>query len=198
MRGGSRSWRRPSTPATLLRRPEGKRKKRRRRGTRRDTLVHCGFFFVRLSWTGSGLQANMIEEYVLLCLFALLLLFPFVPVMLVATQAILSLLLRDMTCMVPTVMSFTVPLNGSIIVATATVVTSCSSSAACSGSAAPMCCGGVCVAISCGGGGFTPDGAYDSVWDSVRAAYWNISSIISSTIGRWVCLHTEWLVQQQR
>ena len=30
------------------------------------------------------------------------------------------------------------------------------------------CCGGVCVAMSCGGGSFTPDGAYDSVWDSVK------------------------------
>ena len=27
-----------------------------------------------------------------------------------------------------------------------------------------MCCGGVCVAMSCGG----PDGAYNSIWDSVR------------------------------
>ena len=44
-----------------------------------------------------------------------------------------------------TVMSFTVPLNVCTIVATATVVTSCSSSAGCPGSAAPMCCGGVCV-----------------------------------------------------
>ena len=43
----------------------------------------------------------------------------------------------------PTVMSFTVPLNGCTIVATATVVTSCSSSAVCPDSAAPMCCGGV-------------------------------------------------------
>ena len=65
-------------------------------------------------------------------------------------------------------MSFTVPLNGCTIVATASVVTPCSSSADCPVSAAPMCCGGVCVARSCGGGGFTPDGAYDSVWDSVR------------------------------
>ena len=38
----------------------------------------------------------------------------------------------------------------------------------CLDSAAPMCCGGVCVAMSCGGGGFPPDGAYDSIWDSVR------------------------------
>ena len=68
----------------------------------------------------------------------------------------------------PIVMSFTVPLNGCTIVATATVVTPCSSSADCPVSASPMCCGGACVAMSCGGGGFTPDGAYDSVWDSVR------------------------------
>ena len=38
----------------------------------------------------------------------------------------------------------------------------------CPDSAAPMCCGGVCVAMSCGGGGFPPDGAYDSAWYSVR------------------------------
>ena len=51
---------------------------------------------------------------------------------------------------------------------TAAVVTTCASSADCLGSAAPMCCGGVCVAMSCGGGSFPPDGTYDSVWDSVR------------------------------
>ena len=42
------------------------------------------------------------------------------------------------------------PLKGSTIVATATVVIICASSADCTGSAAPMCCGGVCVAMSCG------------------------------------------------
>ena len=66
-----------------------------------------------------------------------------------------------------TVMSFTVPLVGCIIVATATVVTTCSSSTGFPDSAAPMCCRGVCVAMSCGGGGFTPDGAYDSALDGV-------------------------------
>ena len=65
-------------------------------------------------------------------------------------------------------MSFTVPLDGCTIVATITVVTSYSSSADCPGSAAPLCCGSVCVAVSCGGGFFTPGGAYDSVWDSVK------------------------------
>ena len=41
------------------------------------------------------------------------------------------------------------------------------SSAVCFGSSAPLCCESVCVAMSCGGG-FTPGGAYDSVWDSVK------------------------------
>ena len=31
-----------------------------------------------------------------------------------------------------------------------------------------MCCGGVCIAMSSGGGVFTPGGAYDSVWNSVK------------------------------
>ena len=44
-------------------------------------------------------------------------------------------------------------LFGSTIAATATVV---------------IFCGGVCVAMSCGGGFFTPGAAYDAVWDSVR------------------------------
>ena len=87
-------------------------------------------------------------------------------------------------------MSFTVPLDGCTIVATTTVVASCSSSADCPGSAAPMCCGSVCVAMSCGGGFFTPGGAYDSVWDSVKPMAGNASSIISSTktsLGVYVC-----------
>ena len=67
----------------------------------------------------------------------------------------------------PTVVSYTVPLGGCTIVAIATVVTSCSSSTDCPGSAA-LFCWGVCVAMSCGGGFLTPDGAYDSVWDSVK------------------------------
>ena len=46
-------------------------------------------------------------------------------------------------------------------------MTSCSSSTDCPGSAA-LFCGGVCVAMSCCGGFFNPDGAYDSVWDSVK------------------------------
>ena len=77
------------------------------------------------------------------------------------------------------VVSFTVPSNVWTIAATATVVISCSSSA-------DMCCGSVCVAMSC----FTPDGAYDSVWDSVKPMTGNTSSIISSTkssLGVYVC-----------
>ena len=58
-------------------------------------------------------------------------------------------------------------LYGWTIAATATVVISCSSSA-------DMCCGSVCVAMSCGGG-FTADGTYDSVWDSVKPVTGNSS-----------------------
>ena len=54
-----------------------------------------------------------------------------------------------------------------IPVATAAVVTSCSSSANCPSSAAPMCCGGVCAAMSCGKY-FSPDGACDFAWDSAK------------------------------
>ena len=68
----------------------------------------------------------------------------------------------------PAAISFTVPLTGSTIDATAVVVTSYSSPADGPDSAAPVCCGNVCVAMSCGGGSFTPDAAYDSVWDSVK------------------------------
>ena len=88
------------------------------------------------------------------------------------------------------VVSFTVPLNGCTIAATATVVISCSSSA-------DMCCGSVCVAMSCGGGFFTPGGAYDSVWDSVRPMTGKFSSLFPVPRGRWLCMHVEFLDQQQ-
>ena len=39
-----------------------------------------------------------------------------------------------------------------------------------------------CVELSCGGGFFTPGGAYDSVWVMVKPLTGNISSIISSTM----------------
>ena len=42
----------------------------------------------------------------------------------------------------------------------------------------PMCCGSVCVAMSCGGG-FTPGGAYDSIWDSIMPMTGNFSFISS-------------------
>ena len=86
-----------------------------------------------------------------------------------------------------TVVSFTVPLNGWTIDATATVVISCSLSA-------DMCCGSVCVAMSCGGGFFTPGGAYDSVWDSVRPM---TGKCLIKPRGRWLCMHAEFLDQQQ-
>ena len=83
----------------------------------------------------------------------------------------------------PTVVSFVVPSLGSVIIATAvttdtvvtevtavstTKVTTCSSWNDCKDSATPMCSNSKCVAMSCGGGSFSPDGAYDSVWDSVK------------------------------
>ena len=65
-------------------------------------------------------------------------------------------------------MSFTIPLTGSTIVATVAVVTTCFASADCTDSATPTCSGDICVTMSCGGGSFTPDGAYDSLWDNVK------------------------------
>ena len=52
------------------------------------------------------------------------------------------------------------------------------------------CCGSVCVVMSCGGGFFSPGGAYDSVWDSVKPIAGYTSSIISSTnrsLGVYAC-----------
>ena len=86
-----------------------------------------------------------------------------------------------------TVISFTVPLVGCTIDATATVVTTCSSMSGFPDSAAPLRCGGVCVAMSCGG----PDGAYHSTWDRVRPISGTYTSIISSTRLCWVCLHAQ-------
>ena len=68
----------------------------------------------------------------------------------------------------PTAMSFTIPLTGNTIVATAAVVTTYSASADCADSATPTCSGDICVMMSCGGGSFTPDGAYDSLRDNVK------------------------------
>ena len=91
----------------------------------------------------------------------------------------------------PSVLSFTVPLIGCTIVATASVVTTCASSAGRTDSAAPLCCGGVCVAMSCGGGSFSPDGAYDSVWDSVWSITGKYTILFPVPRGRWECLHAE-------
>ena len=56
------------------------------------------------------------------------------------------------------------PLTVSTIDATTTVVALYSASADCTGSAVSMCSAGAYVAMSCDGGCFTPDGAYDSLW----------------------------------
>ena len=66
--------------------------------------MHCGFFFIRLSWTGSGLQANMIEEYVLWCVFALLLYFLSCPSCLWRPRLFVSVASRHMMCIVLDVM----------------------------------------------------------------------------------------------
>ena len=63
---------------------------------------------------------------------------------------------------------FTISLTGNTIVITAAVVATCSASVDCTDSAIPTCSGDVCVAMSCGGGSFTPNGAYDSIWDSIQ------------------------------
>ena len=82
------------------------------------------------------------------------------------------------------VVLFTVPSNYCTIAATATVVTSCSSSSV---------CGGVCVTMSCGGGFVSPDGFYDSVWDSVRPMIGNTPSIPFSTLAvECVCMLNDW------
>ena len=59
-------------------------------------------------------------------------------------------------------------LTGNTIVTTAAAVTTCLTSTDYTDSTAPTCNEDVCVAMSCGGGSFTPDGAYDSLWDSVK------------------------------
>ena len=79
----------------------------------------------------------------------------------------------------PIVMSFTVPWIVRTIVATAYVVTS-SSSADCPD------CRSVYVAMSCGGGFFTPDAAYDSVWDS-EADDWKFFQSFPVPRVCWMC-----------
>ena len=55
-----------------------------------------------------------------------------------------------------------------------------------------------CVVMSCGGGFFSPDGAYDSVWDGVRPLTGKYALLFPVPRGCWVCLHAEWQVQHQR
>ena len=88
------------------------------------------------------------------------------------------------------------PLTVSTIDATTTVVALYSASADCTGSAVSMCSAGACVAMSCDGGCFTPDGAYDSLWVAMPMKE-STPSIPSCTKRTLVCLHAEWLVQQQ-
>ena len=64
----------------------------------------------------------------------------------------------------------------------------------------PWLCGpnvlrGVCVAMSCGGGCFSPDGAYDFAWDSVKPMKGSTPSITSSTLVDvgCVCMLNDWI-----
>ena len=103
----------------------------------------------------------------------------------------------------PTAMSFTVPLSGSTIVTTAAVVITYSTSACYTDSATPMCSGSICIAMSCGGGSFTPDGTYDSLWDSVKpitgvrkccpGVYLRLALVVSASVlhPTWQCLTSE-------
>ena len=50
-----------------------------------------------------------------------------------------------------------------------------------------------CVAMSCGGGFFTPDGAYDSVWDGVRPLTGKYTQLFPVPRGRGcVCMLNVW------
>ena len=92
----------------------------------------------------------------------------------------------------PAVMSFTVTLTVSTIDATAAVGTTCFASADCTDSATPMCSAGACVAMSCDGGSFTPDGAYDSLWVAMpmKGNTPSFTSSIKRTLGASACSMT--------
>ena len=92
-------------------------------------------------------------------------------------------------------MSFTVPLTGSTVVAAAAVETTYSESADCTDSSTSMCSGGVRVATQCGGGSFTLDGAYDSLWDGVKPKTGEYSinySQCQEDVG-CVCMLNDWI-----
>ena len=95
----------------------------------------------------------------------------------------------------PAVMSFTVPSTGSTVVAAATVETTYSESADCTDSSTSMCNGGVRVATQCGGGSFTPDGAYDFLWDSVKpkTGEYAINHSQCQEDVRCVCMLNDWI-----
>ena len=100
-------------------------------------------------------------------------------------------------------MSFTIPLTESTIIATAAVVITYSASACYTDSATPMCSGSNCIAMSCGGGSFTPNGTYDCLWDSVKSimgvrkccpgVYLRLTLVVSALVlhPTWQCLPSE-------
>ena len=84
------------------------------------------------------------------------------------------------------------PLTVSTIDATTTLVALYSASADCTGSAVSMCSAGACVAMSCDGGCFTPDGAYDSLWVAMpmKESTPSIPSCTKRTLGVSACSMT--------
>ena len=84
------------------------------------------------------------------------------------------------------------PLTVSTIDTTTTVVALYSASADCTGFAVSMCNAGACVAMSCDGGCFTPDGAYDSLCVAMpmKESTPSIPSCTKRTLGVSACSMT--------
>ena len=94
------------------------------------------------------------------------------------------------------VMSFTVLLLGSTIVATAAVGTTCYASADCTVSR--LQCAALVLRRCRGDGSFTPDGAYDSLCDCVMPMTGEYTINFFQYQEDVGCVHAEWLDQQQR
>ena len=91
----------------------------------------------------------------------------------------------------PAAMSFTFSLTGCID-ATAAVVSKCFASADCTDSVTPMGSAGTCVAMSCDGGSFTSDGAYNSLWVAMpmKGNTPSFSSCTKTSLGVFACTMT--------
>ena len=69
-------------------------------------------------------------------------------------------------------------------------LSTCSASTDCTDSVTPMGSAGACVAMSCDGGSFTFDGAYDSLWVAMPMKG-NHHHLLPVPRRRWVCLHAQ-------